>query len=839
VREHRALAPLGELAAAALALALLATTPAAAVAARSADPDLANVDSHLQELVEREAAGRAVVGPGRRDGLRVTRGERVRVDVYVNGPVGEAAARLRDAGMDVDASVADGPSGLGIVEGWIPVDALAGAARLGRVQAIMPVVGFELDSGSVTSEGDAAHNGPAARALGVTGEGVPVGIMSDSINRVPPFVAGSQASGDLPPTVQVLAEPGSGSDEGRAMAEIVFDTAPGVPRILFATADGGPATKAANIALLAANGAKVIADDTTYISEPFFQDGVVSQAVDAARAQDVAYFASAGNRGRQSYESDYRAGTGDLHDFDPGAGEDTRQTLVSVPNNASISIFLQWDEPVGSVVTDLDARLANTGGTTLGTPGTSNNLTSGLPVEIAQFTNTTGAAVTATLEIDRFAGTETPFMKYIATPFFAGFAPQFGTASNTINPDAAAATGSLAVAAIDHLDPGLNTPEAFSSRGPLTRLFDTDGDALATPEVRQKPNVAAADGVSTTVSGFTTFFGTSAATPSAAGVAALLRSADSTMTADDVAATLQMPANVIDCTLAGQPDLDCGTGFLLADRAVDLVLPPIITPAVNPPAPDGAAGFYHSNVTVSFSAVDAATPVTSTQGCGTTVVSTDGVVPLTCSATSAAGTSSRTVTISRDATPPAPPAFEGIAAGNVARSRLPDESELSCTSTDATSGIAGCSVTGFETSLGQHTLTATADDNSGLRSTSTLDYAVVRALARVAAATRVSFARLARRGLPFRFDVGMDRTRVAIRLIFDTPGGARAARRTVVGKASRRLRAGRRTVTVKLGRRGRRVLRGRRRTELQVRIAARPPGSGPATTSRRKLVVAG
>ena len=33
-----------------------------------------------------------------------------------------------------------------------------------------------------------------------------------------------------------------------------------------------------------ASGVKVIADDIFYIDQPFFQDGVVSQAVDAAKA---------------------------------------------------------------------------------------------------------------------------------------------------------------------------------------------------------------------------------------------------------------------------------------------------------------------------------------------------------------------------------------------------------------------------------------------------------------------------------------------------------------------------------------------------------------------------
>ena len=81
------------------------------------------------------------------------------------------------------------------------------------------------------------------------------------------------------------------------MAEIIYDTAPGVRQMYFATGTLGAATKASNINALVAQGVKVIADDIFYIDEPFFQDGVVSQAVDAAKAAGVTYLASAGNRG--------------------------------------------------------------------------------------------------------------------------------------------------------------------------------------------------------------------------------------------------------------------------------------------------------------------------------------------------------------------------------------------------------------------------------------------------------------------------------------------------------------------------------------------------------------
>ena len=104
------------------------------------------------------------------------------------------------------------------------------------------------------------------------------------------------------------------------MAEIIFDGATGIDSILFASGTAaGPADKADSIDQLVANGAEVIADDIFWLTEPFFQDGVIAQAVDRARAAGVTYIASAGNRARQSWEGTYND-SGGFHDFDPGPG---------------------------------------------------------------------------------------------------------------------------------------------------------------------------------------------------------------------------------------------------------------------------------------------------------------------------------------------------------------------------------------------------------------------------------------------------------------------------------------------------------------------------------------
>ena len=355
--------------------------------------------------------------------LEVTSDEQVAVEVYVTGNVDAAAQKLANAGLTVQATSA---KPVAVVAGLLAVSQLQAIADLKFVRSVLPIeaggvdplpssyggsgdADAQTDAGAVLSSGDAAHRGPAARALGTNGSGVKVGVISDSINQVGPGVAGSQATGDLPSgpgAITVTSDQAGGSDEGRAMAEIIYDTAPGVSQFVFGSGTvGGAAGKANAINALVASGARVIADDIFYLTEPFFQDGQVSQAVDAARATGVTYFASAGNRARQSWEGSYVNTPGEFHNFS-GTGTDTLQTLATVPNGGFIQVALQWDEAWGAADTDIDALLRTTAGATLPgnatTGGQDDNPTTGLPREVVTWSNTTGAAVTVALRINRY-----------------------------------------------------------------------------------------------------------------------------------------------------------------------------------------------------------------------------------------------------------------------------------------------------------------------------------------------------------------------------------------------------------------------------------------------------
>jgi hypothetical protein len=495
---------------------------------------LDKLDARLKQLASgkhvRAKTGQPSVRPA---GGPVVNGK-VQVDVYVRGAMRDGAAALRDEGMRVEA--VSGRSPQRMVEGWVPVSRLDEVAALGNTRAVVAVQEPIYNTGSANSEGDAVHHGPQVRTQGFTGQGIPVGVMSDSINKRGSGVAGSQATNDLPATVQVLDDPGSGTDEGRAMAQIVYDEAPGIPKIIFARGGGGAAIRAANIDALVSAGSKVIADDVVYLTEPFFQDGIIAQAADRAKANGTAYFVSAGNRARQAWEGTFTPSSVPAeNDFDTGAGEDRQQTIATVPAGQTLTLFMQWANPFGAVTDDfaLDFFNANTSAP-VGTINT-NNVTTGVPGETAVLMGGAGGTTFA-MTIRRVSGSGTPRLRWVANGSFTGSLPaEHDVSAQGIDPDASSARGALAVAAVRHSDAGNNTPESFSSRGPsVTRLFSPTGATLATPDVRPKPDIAGADGVATTTDfdvgspDLNPFFGTSAAAPSAAGVGALLLSASST-----------------------------------------------------------------------------------------------------------------------------------------------------------------------------------------------------------------------------------------------------------------------------------------------------------------------
>lgn len=409
------------------------------------------------------------------------------------------------------------------------------------------------------------------------------------------------------------------------MAQIVHDLAPGAS-IAFASAFSGEEEFAANIRRLAAAGAKVIADDVGYFEEPFFQDGPVAVAVDEVENGGVSYFSAVGNdnlldgagRDIASWEAPaFRDsagcpvklllipgfGPGHCMDFDPATATADDSFGLTVAKAATLTVDLQWAEPWNGVGTDLDAFLLDSAGNPLKVKvGSSeflvgsvdDNLASQRPVEVLQWKNTTGAAAEVQLAINNCfaacnpeAGGGSPRLKFILLENGSGVtATEYPESSegDVVGPAVFGHSGSAAAIGVGAVRYSDNAAlERFSSRGPVKHYFGPvsgSSAAAATGErLISKPDLAATDGAANTffgslVSGTWRFFGTSAAAPHAAAVAALVRQGNPGAGPDQVRAALSATARPVG---AFGPSA-VGAGLVDAYGAVRaLALPPVVT----------------------------------------------------------------------------------------------------------------------------------------------------------------------------------------------------------------------------------------------------------------------
>lgn len=167
------------------------------------------------------------------------------------------------------------------------------------------------------------------------------------------------------------------------------------------------------------------------------------------------------------------------------------------------------------------------------------------------------------------------------------------------------------------------------------------------------------------------------------------------------------------CTGTGCGTYDASAAaFTLQVNAPPDSTPPVIVPTVS--GTMGNNGWYVTDVTVSWSVTDPESAITGQSGCTTTTINYDTVgTTLTCTATSAGGTSSPSVTIKRDATPPV------IACtGPDPSAWYPSDVSVSCSASDATSGVASTSDVAFS-------LSTSVPDNQEISSASTASRTVV------------------------------------------------------------------------------------------------------------------
>lgn len=447
--------------------------------------------------------------------------------------------------------------------------------------------------GSVTSQGDTTHKAFISRGtFNVDGSGIKIGVLSDGVSSL----AVSQGTGDLGAVTVLPGQQGFG-DEGTAMLEIIHDLAPGA-QLYFATAGNGLPSFAQNIRDLRTAGCDIILDDVGYFVESPFQDGqtaavvspnnagLATQAVNDVVASGALYFSSAANSGNfndgtsGTWEGDFDNGGplpllpgGNVHDFDPGLAVSQSDTITG----DGILTNLHWSDPLGASGNDYDLFIINDAGTAV--IGSSTNIQSGTqdPYEAIFLAPSNYRVV-----ILQKPAAANRFLHLSTNRGELALSTQGETHGHNAASGAYGVAAVCAVCTFPSVFSSTDTVETFSSDGPRKIFFAGDG-ATITPgnvsstggSILQQPLITAADGAAVSgAGGFPSlFYGTSAAAPHAAAIAALIKSAKPSLTPAEIKTTLTSTA--IDIEGAGI-DRDSGAGIAMPFPALQSLGAPVV-----------------------------------------------------------------------------------------------------------------------------------------------------------------------------------------------------------------------------------------------------------------------
>ncbi len=465
-------------------------------------------------------------------------------------------------------------------EGWLAKEQLVALAGLpGLLQArAMPKISTLY--GDVPNHADVALLADTVRnRYKVDGKGIKIGIISSSFNlqgKMQESVLRGELPGQGNPNgftkpVQILLEGLSevflfrSTDEGRAMAELIHDIAPGAEIVFSGLDGGGPIAMAAAMERLAQAGCDIIVDDVVLgrVSGPWFQDDIASLKIDELRARGVHYFSAAGNYGISTfYESKFKTlpapPNATSFAFNWSNNPNTAQSFYVIqPRDKTqpwrARVFLQWDEPWPSETSpgasnrlvlfllDQDNRIIFSSSSVIGAQGALGVQTveiqpssttklvkvlvlkpndgKAMPSLLAGYFDLENALwdprislnkptvighrnAKSAIAVGASSWYTTPKGAEIWNKDYAGRPSWMGGIIDKVQVPLTAILSYIgAPKVIFRNDDERTTMTTFSSVGGSPILFDNNGNRLEKPDIRQKPTLVAADGSETTFFG--------------------------------------------------------------------------------------------------------------------------------------------------------------------------------------------------------------------------------------------------------------------------------------------------------------------------------------------------
>ncbi len=328
----------------------------------------------------------------------------------------------------------------------------------------------------------------------------------------------------------------AGTDaHGTACAEIVHDVAPEAELYLYKVADIVDLENAKDRCIQ--NGVAIVNHSATWVGEGFGDGrGLVCDIVNDAADNGILWVNAVGNYGQKHYMDFWRDSDDDnRHNF--AAGDDAVNFVAEIGD--TIRVTLTWDD-WPTTTADYDLYLYHQdafGNIKEVSKSTDVQGEGGAPVEFIEYF--AGQAGTYGISVVRVGEAEPKDLRVWSWHHDIEYpvpASSLGIPSD--------ARGSLSVGAIHQDQWELGTVASYSSRGP-------------TADGRIKPDLVAPSGVTTASYGVEMLFGgTSAATPHVAGAAALLKSANPSLSRDDLWQAL------VEATVdVGAPGKDDSTGY--------------------------------------------------------------------------------------------------------------------------------------------------------------------------------------------------------------------------------------------------------------------------------------